>query len=133
MAYKKKTWKNRQSEYPNRRRLTDEDGNSQLVTVAREEGSITEEGDAFNAENMNDLEARVSEAIATERARIDNLTKMEEGSTTGDAELADIRVGYGGETYESAGSAVREQCRELYNQLTELKTYITDDLLGGAS
>lgn len=65
MAFTKKTWKNRQSEYPNRRRLTDEDGNSQLVTVAREEGSITEEGDAFNAENMNDLEARVSEAIAT--------------------------------------------------------------------
>ena len=65
MAFTKKTWKNRQSEYPNRRRLTDENGNSQLVTVAREEGSITEEGDAFNAENMNDLEARVSEAIAT--------------------------------------------------------------------
>lgn len=64
MAFTKKTWKNRQSEYPNRRRLTDENGNSQLVTVAREEGSITEEGDAFNAENMNGLEARVSEAIA---------------------------------------------------------------------
>lgn len=88
------------------------------------------------AETNKNLEAeneKIKQEIATERARIDNLTKMEEGSTTGDAELADIRVGYGGKTYESAGSAVREQCRELYNQLTELKTYITDDLLGGAS
>lgn len=64
MAFVKKTWKNRKSEYPNRRRLTDEDGNSQLVSVAREEGAITEEGDAFNAENMNDLEARVANAVA---------------------------------------------------------------------
>lgn len=67
MAFVKKTWKNRQSEYPNRRRLTDDSGDSQVVTVAREEGSITEEGDAFNAENMNDLEKRIAEALTNIR------------------------------------------------------------------
>ena len=61
MAFVKKTWKDRISEYPNRRTIND--GNTtKTVTVGRDEGEITEAGDAFNAANMNDLEQRIYDA-----------------------------------------------------------------------
>lgn len=63
--FTKKTWKNRLSEYPNRRKLTKENGTTELVTVARSEGTVSQEGDAFSAANMNNLENRISKAIGT--------------------------------------------------------------------
>lgn len=63
MGFLSKIWKDRVSEYPNRRILTDEDGNESLVTVARSEGNISEVGDSFSAENMNDLEQRVADGF----------------------------------------------------------------------
>lgn len=59
MAFSLKTWVNRISEYPNRRKLTHEDGSTELVTVSRAEGQISAEGNAFSAEEMNDLENRI--------------------------------------------------------------------------
>ena len=49
------------------------------------------------------------EELAIERARIDNIVALPSGSTTGDAELMDVRIGYDGNKYASAGTAVREQ------------------------
>lgn len=63
MAFNKKIWKDRVAEFINRRLLTKEDGSTDLVTVARSEGIISVEGDAFNAETMNDLEDRVEVAF----------------------------------------------------------------------
>lgn len=61
MAFVKRTWKDRISEYPNRRTIND--GNvTKQVTVGRDEGTVTEEGDAFDATNMNDLEERIEDA-----------------------------------------------------------------------
>ena len=60
MAFVKKVWKDRIAEYINRRLLTKEDGTQELVTVARNEGNISQEGDAFNAANMNNLEERIA-------------------------------------------------------------------------
>ena len=58
-AWAKKVWKDRQTEYPTRRTLTKTDGSQEIVTVARNEGAVSQEGDAFSAANMNDLEERI--------------------------------------------------------------------------
>lgn len=66
MSFVTKTWKDRISEFPNRRTLTNTaDSSTQLVTVSRTEGTISEEGDAFSASNMNDLETRIKNAFDT--------------------------------------------------------------------
>ena len=63
MAYEKKTWNNRQSEFPNRRILTPVDGQENTYDVARNEGLVMEDGDAFDQTTMNDLENRVENGI----------------------------------------------------------------------
>lgn len=64
MGFEKKEWKDRVSEYPNRRTLTKADGSTEDVYVSRNEGVVAEEGDAFSADNMNGLEERVGEALS---------------------------------------------------------------------
>ena len=62
MAFVTKTWTDRISEYPNRRTI-DDGYVTKVVTVGRDEGTVTQAGDAFNATNMNDLESRIATAI----------------------------------------------------------------------
>lgn len=72
---------------------------------------------------LDDLDNAVKENqryIALERARIDTFTALPEGATTNDAELADIRVGADGVTYDSAGLAIRTQIWRHSEQLTEV-------------
>lgn len=57
----------------------------------------------------------LSKEIAVERERINKFVALEDGSTTGDAELMDIRIGADGVIYNSAGDAVRQQILGLQN------------------
>lgn len=59
MAFKVVTIADRISQYPDRRRLTKEDGSSELVTVAAEEGTVSAEGTEWGAAYANDLETRI--------------------------------------------------------------------------
>lgn len=76
MGFTKKTWKNRIAEYINRRLLTNEDGSTELVTVARDEGTISQEGDAFNAANMNDLEDRIEAGFTEVNQSLTNVNNL---------------------------------------------------------
>lgn len=57
-----------------------------------------------------DLEAR--ERAAAAEARMDTFTSLPSGSTSGNSELLDIRIGLDGTKYSNAGAAVREQIRD---------------------
>lgn len=69
---------------------------------------------AWKAEAQAEVKAEVSREIAVERERIDNIIALKAGSTTGDAELQDMRVGADGKVYASAGTAIREQFNDMY-------------------
>ena len=69
MAFVKKTWKDRISEFPNRRTVNDGYTTKQ-VTVGRDEGTITEAGDSFDAANLNDLEQRIEDAYGDVQALV---------------------------------------------------------------
>lgn len=87
------------------------------------EGSLwldTDEDSIFSDEELAKIgkidglvagQARLATDIAVERARIDQFVTLEEGSTTGDAELQDIRVGWDGTQYPTAGDAIRSQVK----------------------
>ena len=57
--------------------------------------------------------------------RMDTFTSLSAGSTTGDAELQDIRVGANGVTYNNAGDAVRGQYKQLKDKIVYLETNVT--------
>jgi len=73
-----------------------------------------------NTESINSEAATRAAADTVLNARIDNIASLEEGSTTGDAELADIRTGYTGQVFATAGDAVREQAELLYDDFLNL-------------
>ena len=65
MSFVKKTWKDRLVEFAGRRRLLNVDtGEDFVVDVTREEGLVTQVGDAYSAENMNDLESRIESGFS---------------------------------------------------------------------
>ena len=91
MAFKKKTWIDRMVEFAGRRKITNVSTSAaQIIDVERAEGAVSQEGDAFSAENMNDLEKRISDAFTDVPGY-----KIADNDTTNNSEfLATARVAY---------------------------------------
>ena len=86
--------------------------------VNKEQGKGLSTNDYTNEEQTEVSKIKnkaTKEELAVERARIDSLSKLQEGSTTGDAELVDARVGANGKVYTNVGSSIREQIKEVKN------------------
>lgn len=67
--------------------------------------------------NLNQTTSTQNSKITTLESRMDTFTSLKEGSTTGDAELIDARIGADGTKYPSAGDAVREQFNQVNKNL----------------
>lgn len=108
-GFVRKVWQDRVSEFPLRRRLTDTtSGVSQQVTVARDEGTVTTQGDTFDAANMNGLEARIASSFTEDEAAIGNLANL---TTTEKSNL----VGAVNEVKASVPTFVPESLGDLDN------------------
>lgn len=66
----------------------------------------------------NDLQQQNGKIFVLE-GRMDTFTNLPTGSTSGDAELQDIRVAYDGSVYATAGDAVRGQSSELSTAISK--------------
>lgn len=86
--------------------------------------SLLEEVLATDLGTMPKRMEKLESDLGVERSRINALTTLADGSTTGDAELTDIRVGYDGTIYECAGEAVRGQARQLKGAMEEDLVYV---------
>lgn len=75
MAFEKKEWKDRLVEFAGRRKLNNTaTGESTVVDVERAEGQVSQAGDAFSAENMNDLEQRIADGFEVMNSNLGGLS-----------------------------------------------------------
>lgn len=87
-------------------------------------------GSSNNANNIklntsSGTQKNVQEAIDVLESRMDTFVTLPEGSTTGDAELQDIRIGADGTVYDSAGDAVRAQVSQLSEEMANAGSGMT--------
>ena len=143
MAYTKTTWRNNQSPAINADNLNHiEEGvyeahqdiaeNTQNIeSLTTQTGANTS---AIALEKTQRQQADSAETLAREQAdnllsaRMDTFTQLPSGSTSGDAELIDIRVGADGVTYPTAGDAVRGQVTDLKSDLDFVSNNVSNQI-----
>lgn len=93
------------------------------IDVDAETGKVTVPKLAEIKELAETWETTLKQVVAVasqNQSRINSLTKLEEGSTTGDAELIDGRIANNGAVYANIGLAIRSQVQLLTEADTQL-------------
>ena len=69
----------------------------------------------------------IEKELEIERKRIDSFTRLQEGSTTGDSELIDARIGADAFFYDNLGGAIRTQINDINkDKISKADLYITN-------
>ena len=91
--------------------IKDDLGDEELTTTNKDvKGAINE----VNAQYKDIVNNKADKnELQVQKNRIDTLTTLTEGSTTGDAELIDGRVGYDGAIHDNLGNSIREQIKSI--------------------
>lgn len=105
-----------------KRVVIDENVQVQLNNKINE--NTTEINNIFTQLNNMEQQKATKNEVDIERKRIDSFTSLSEGSTTGDAELIDGRVGADGITYGNIGTAIRTQVKNIANKLDQSTSVI---------
>ena len=102
MSFVKKTWVDRVSQYPNRRTIND-GATTKVVTVGRDEGTVSVEGTPLNADTFNDLENRILAAcngggggggFSGDYEDLYNRPSINGHTLTGNKTTADLEISY---------------------------------------
>ncbi len=95
-------------------------GKADANVVSQLQATVNTKADSSAVSALSERVTANTTGITEANARIDQIVALPEGSTTGDAELIDIRTKADGTVAASAGAAVREQVTDLKSDLNQL-------------
>ena len=115
-------------------KLENEDGSySESIPLAVDSNHVDINGRSLSDVIVEKADARMvddniemlTNEVNLANSRIDNLARLEDGSTTGDAELIDGRTAYTGRVYDSVGENLRTSFENIYTSLEEINGKMT--------
>ena len=94
------------------------DNNKMLKKINKSEEDIIKVNEQLDTKTQQlELSKATKQEVEIERKRIDSFTSLPSGSTAGDAELIDGRIGADGKTYDNIGGAIRGQFNNISNEV----------------